>query len=103
MSGFRTIIGFFNSKKSNKIFTRNEYFTAVQKAKLKDSYKDTTRRYLTAAGYLKDIEPGVYRKLRPIPKDLTISKLQDEAYPQSVEKRKATRRFKREFVKNLRK
>ena len=81
MSGFKTILNFFNSKVSNKIFTRAEYFTALKNAKLKDSYKDTVRCYLVNAGYLKDIEPGVYRKLKKIPQDLTLTRLQVEAYP----------------------
>src|SRR5688572_3806491 len=81
LSGFETIVNFFNSKVSNKIFTRNEYFMATQHLRLKDSYKDTVRCYLVNAGYLKDIEPGVYRKLKKIPDSLTLTKLQREAYP----------------------
>lgn len=81
MSGFKTIKRFFNSKKSNKIFTRAEYFTAMKPAGLKDSYKDTVRCYLVNAGYLKDIEPGVYRKLKKIPDDISLTKLLAEAYP----------------------
>lgn len=92
MSGFQTIVKFFNSKKSNKIFTRAEYFTALKKAGLKDSYKDTVRCYLVNAGYLKDIEAGVYRKLKPIPKDLTISRLEREAYPNAKRFKKKPQR-----------
>jgi hypothetical protein len=81
MSGFKTIIKFFNSKVSNKIFTRNEYFMALKNEGLKDSYKDTVRCYLVNAGYLLDEEPGVYRKLKKIPEGLTLTGLQREAYP----------------------
>jgi hypothetical protein len=83
VSGFTVIKEFFNSKKSNKVFTRAEYFTAMTGYRVKDTYLDTVRRYLCAAGYLHDFEPGVYRKLKPIPKDLTISKLEREAYPKA--------------------
>lgn len=88
MSGFKTIIKFFNSKKSNKIFTRNEYFMALKKHNLKDSYKDTVRCYLVNAGYLVDEEPGVYRKLKKIPENITLTKLQEEAYPKTSEQPK---------------
>jgi 1,2-phenylacetyl-CoA epoxidase catalytic subunit len=81
MSGFSKIVQFFNSKKSNKIFTRAEYFAAMKNDKLKQEYLDTVRRYFCAAGYLNDFERGAYRKLKPIPQDLTISKLERQAYP----------------------
>jgi hypothetical protein len=81
MSGFKKIIDFFNLKKSNKIFTRNEYFMALRNSDLKDSYKDTVRCYLVRAGYLGNEEAGVYRKLKKIPYEMTISRLEREAYP----------------------
>lgn len=85
MTTFGEIIKFFNSKKSKKVFTRAEYFNYMayqsKVAFYKESYLDTVRRYLCAAGYLVDFEPGTYRKMKPIPKDLTISKLEREAYP----------------------
>lgn len=80
MSGFKKILAFFNSKKSNKVFTRAEYFMAFRKAGLKLSTLETVRCYLQNAKYLNDEEPGVYRKLRPIPQDLTYTKLYKEAY-----------------------
>lgn len=80
MNGYQTILKFFNSKVSNKIFTRAEYFTAMKSVKIKDSYKDTVRCYLVRAGYLKDIEPGVYRKLKKIPEGLSMDQLLHEAY-----------------------
>lgn len=81
MSGFKLITKFFNSKKSNKVFTRAEYFTAVKKAGLKESYRDTLRCYLVRAGYLNNEEPGLYRKMKPIPATLTYTQLYKEAYP----------------------
>ncbi len=82
-SGFQVIKTFFNSKKSNKIFTRNEYFAHVEflAPRIKESYMDTVRCYLENAGYLKNEEPGVYRKMKKIPEDLTLTGLQREAYP----------------------
>lgn len=93
VSGFQQIIKFFNSKKSNKIFTRAEYFQAMKRLRMKDSYKDTIRCYLLNAGYLRDIEPGVYRKLKKIPDGLTTNKLLDEAYPKSAERIRAKLRL----------
>ena len=83
VSGFTLIVEFFNSKKSNKLFTRAEYFRALDGHGIADTYLDTVRRYLCAAGYLSDFEPGAYRKVKPIPKDLTISKLERQAYPKA--------------------
>lgn len=97
MSGFKTILKFFNSKKSNKVFTRNEYFMALKNEGLQDSYKDTVRCYLQNAGYLSDEEPGVYRKMKPIPQDLTLTRLQDEAYPKTINKRKENRRLASQY------
>lgn len=81
MSGLKKILAFFNSKKSNKVFTRAEYFMALKKAGIRNSTMDTVRCYLQNAGYLSDDEPGVYRKLKPIPQSLTYTKLYREAYP----------------------
>lgn len=81
MSGFKKVVKFFNSKKCNKIFTRAEYFQALKTEKLADTYKDTVRCYLLEAGYIKTEEAGVYRKIKKIPDDMTISKLEREAYP----------------------
>ena len=92
MNGYKTIKKFFNSKNCNKIFTRAEYFMALKSCKIRDTYMDTVRCYLVNAGYLKDEEPGVYRKLKKIPDDLTLTKLQDEAYPYSIKSRKEQRR-----------
>jgi hypothetical protein len=97
MTGFQTIKNFFNSKVSNKIFTRAEYFQALKKSKLKDSYLDTVRCYFVNAGYLLDEEPGVYRKLKKIPSNLTLTKLQDEAYPDTIQKRNETRRLASQY------
>lgn len=85
-SGFTTIKAFFNSKKSNKIFTRAEYFMALKDQGLMDSYKDTVRCYLVNAGYLFDEEPGVYRKLKKIPPELSLNALKREAYPKKKHK-----------------
>lgn len=85
MTTFGEIVKFFNSKKSNKLFTRAEYFNYMEyqsaSAFYKDTYLDTVRRYLEAAGYLKCEEAGVYRKIKKIPGEITISKLEREAYP----------------------
>lgn len=81
MTGFQRILRFFNSKRSNKVFTRAEYFMALKNAGLRHSTMDTVRCYLQNAGYLSDDEKGVYRKLRPIPQDLTYTTLYREAYP----------------------
>lgn len=81
MTGFKRILKFFNSKKSNKIFTRAEYFMALKDAGLRQSTMDTVRCYLQNAKYLSDEEPGVYRKLKPIPQNLTYTSLYREAYP----------------------
>jgi len=97
MSGFQVILKFFNSKKSNKVFTRAEYFTALKDSGLQDSYKDTIRCYLQNAGYLSSDEAGVYRKLKPIPPGLTLTKLQDEAYPKTIKKRAEGRRLRSKF------
>jgi hypothetical protein len=80
-TGFQKILRFFNSKKSNKIFTRAEYFMALKDAGLRPSTMDTVRCYLQNAEYLSSEESGVYRKLRPIPQTLTYTKLYKEAYP----------------------
>ncbi len=97
MNGFQTIKKFFNSKKSNKIFTRTEYFSALLNSNLRDSYLDTIRCYLVNAKYLKAEELGVYRKLKKIPDDLTLTKLQDEAYPYSIKQRRENRKYYRSF------
>lgn len=100
MSAFKEIVQFFNSKKSNKVFTRAEYLmfsTYKCSYVVKDSYLDTVRCYLQNAGYLSNTEDGVYRKLKPIPKDMTLTKLQDEAYPHTIEKRKKNRQLASKF------
>lgn len=80
MTSLQEILNYFNSKKSNKIFTRAEYFAAF-KGKLVDrTYLDQIRCYLVRAGYLDNFEHGVYRKLKPIPK-LNYTQLYKEAYP----------------------
>lgn len=87
-STLQIILEFFNSKKSNKIFTRAEYFMFMGKyaPRAQASYLDTTRCYLVNAGYLIDEEPGVYRKLKPIPKGLNSTQLKQEAYPKKTKK-----------------
>lgn len=100
MSAFREIINFFNSKKSNKVFTRAEYLSFIKfqtKLVVAPSYLDTVRCYLQNAGYLSNTEDGVYRKLKPIPKDITLTKLQDEAYPKTIKKRQEYRKLASKF------
>lgn len=100
MSAFREILCFFNSKKSNKVFTRAEYFNFMRFQSsyvIKDSYLDTVRCYLQNAGYLSNTENGVYRKLKPIPLGLTLTKLQDEAYPKTIKKRAESRKLANKY------
>jgi hypothetical protein len=79
-SGLRLVLEFFNSKKSRKIFTRAEYFSHFKGARLAPAYLETIRCYLERAGYLVAEEAGVYRKLRPIPTEISGSALYREAY-----------------------
>lgn len=81
---------FFNSKKSNKIFTRAEVLgfhkklSSSLRRNFSLAYLETCRCYLQRAGYLSDVELGVYRKLKPIPKNLTLTTLKREAYPKKL-------------------
>ncbi len=87
---FKEVSKFFNSKRSNKIFTRGEYFRFVsdhndrqrlRKNVLQDTTAETYRLLLMNAGFLRHEEAGVYRKLKKIPDDLTYSKCEQMAYP----------------------
>lgn len=84
-STFCEIVRYFNTKNANKIFTRREYFTAMdyRDPRTKETYLDTVRCYLVRAGYLETVQAGVYRKRKKIPQNLTITALQREAYPKA--------------------
>lgn len=103
MTTFKYILAFFNSKNSNKLFTRAEYILWMRNMARghRQSYLDTVRCYLVRAGYLNDEEPGVYRKLKKIPDGITLTKLQDEAYPQSKSRRTELRRLDRWHQENF--
>lgn len=68
-SRWQTVLDYFNSKVSNKIFTRAEVMSffgciyAPRRIETIQSYMNTLKR----AGYISYIEPGVYRKLKKIP------------------------------------
>jgi len=66
---------FFDSKVSGKIFTRSEYMNHMTNhGCYKTTVPDTYRNTLERAGYITVPEPGVYRKLKKIPKGLSITK-----------------------------
>ena len=44
---------------------------------------DKYRRMLTVCGYLEDVKRGVYKIVKEIP-DISVSKLEQEAYPEIV-------------------
>lgn len=90
-TGFQQIKLFFNSRKCGKTFTRFEYLNHFKNTDLKVTYLDSIRCYLVNAGYLKTVKAGLYEKTKILSKDLTYNKLQDEAYPHSIDKRKQTR------------
>ncbi len=68
MSNWQNLVKYFNSKVSGKVFTRAE--VAAHFCNLSNQNLDTLQTYrntLRRAGYLKTIEPGVYRKIKKIP------------------------------------
>lgn len=78
----------FNEKVSGKIFTKNELELLLQ-YETPLSWGDTTfwsyKNLLTRAGFLKTIEPGVYRKLKKIPDSLSWHKAKKLADHNKVE------------------
>lgn len=107
VTNWKRVKEFFNSKTSNKIFTRAEVLDFRKKMTIKtrrrfsQAYLETCRLYLVRAGYLKSIEPGVYRKKKKIPKELTLTQLKKEAYPKSARTRTRSRRISSLYVRDL--
>tara|TARA_R110000868_G_C10973188_1_gene771472 strand:- start:21864 stop:22118 length:255 start_codon:yes stop_codon:yes gene_type:complete len=73
MNNWERLIFYFNSKVSNKIFTRAEIMqycsvdTRLKWTQTTQTYMNTLKR----AGYIAYIEPGVYRKLKKIPENIS--------------------------------
>jgi hypothetical protein len=47
---------------------------------------DTYRNYLEKAGYMERITRGLYKMIRPIPYDLTVPEVKEEAYGHKLDK-----------------
>jgi len=80
---------YINSLNKNEIFTRKEllysvYGNRVGDGLLNNSYYGTTvdqyRRYITIANCLEIVDRGKYIKLKSIPPNLSIKKLQNHVY-----------------------
>lgn len=74
---------FFNSKVSNKVFTRQEFILYIEKYGAKYYPLGAFDRYrcaLSNSGYLFSEEPGVWRKLKFIPNDLTFTKARKQEH-----------------------
>jgi hypothetical protein len=54
---------------------------------------ETYRCYLVRAGYLEIAQPGIYKRLKAIPRNLTVRQCYEEAYPKSVAKRLEREKF----------
>lgn len=84
MTAWSKVKTFFNSKRCGKLFTRAEY---QKELNIPTSHRngpnsyDTMALYLVRAGFLAKPEPGVYRKQKIIPKDLSITRCYKLAYP----------------------
>lgn len=70
----------------------NELITYIKSATLGDfifrkniihfgASVDNYRNYLTHAGYLETVSPGMYRYMKALPKNMTYGRLVKEAYP----------------------
>lgn len=79
---WQALVDIFNTKKAGKIFTRNEVQMYVDYTVDRLSYErmDEYRCILTRAGFLAQVEPGVYRKIKKIPEKLTYYRARQLAY-----------------------
>jgi hypothetical protein len=80
---------YINNLKVNKQFGRSNLLRAVYELEVATAYgqrecaADSYRRALEKVGCIEFVSRGIYKKIKPIPLNLTTNKLQEAAYDSS--------------------
>jgi len=83
-NAWQAIKNHYNEHKVGNYFLRREFKEkgfSVNGAEVQMSVIDQYTLILRRAGYLKDVDKGVYKKVKKIPKELKITVALKEAYP----------------------
>ena len=82
-----TVKRYFSVMLPDYKLTRTDFLRCMANSSCDTRTAEVYRCYLTRAGYLKWVRPGVYARAKKIPIGLTVEQCQDEAYPQRVQRR----------------